>query len=545
MPITSKDERAVFEPFESRMLLAGGFDAAVGEAVSVAAADQAVIVASVNRAGSPITLLGGGGRWRGVDLSVHGGPARVDGAEAWVDVRTGLARVAASWADGLGLYEQDGRGAWSYRDLTDQLSGATPIVEGLTRFTGVDGLTRVAGLNARGELVMYEQTTAPYTVAPARPGYTPLPLPWETVFIREVRNDFLYEYAAITTLDAYGWVIQYGPRYYQLHPLVQSFVRAHEYAHALYAHQNPTVEARQYNEIQADLYAAEVWAARDLNVVEATAQFFESQGPIQTSVYYQSGTQIAANIRGRAAEVVQKMSQPPLPPVITSNNWRYINLTTQHLAPQGLRTPEFRGELVSYVTGWNGLNIAGLDENGDVHSVWWAPGLDRWRADNLSAMTGADPFEGGLTVYVTPWGGINIAGTDGSGVMNATWWAPGMLTWRNDALIGSEAPRLDSRTVSSYVSPWGGLNVVGLDEQGGVTVYWWAPGMAGWVATSLTNEIAGSPAGPTSPMRAAVSRTGLTSLVGARENGNIVRFFWGPGQDRWSYEDITFSERTF
>ena len=86
--------------------------------------------------------------------------------------------------------------------------------------------------------------------------------------------------------------------------------------------------------------------------------------------------------------------------------------------------PALVGPIISYVTDWNGLNIAGLDASGNIQSIWWAPGMDLWRTDNLSAITGASPIAGGLTCYLTSWGGINLAGVDASGDVTVSWWVP-------------------------------------------------------------------------------------------------------------------------
>ncbi|MCA9297703.1 MAG: hypothetical protein KDA28_01475, partial [Phycisphaerales bacterium] len=163
--------------------------------------------------------------------------------------------------------------------------------------------------------------------------------------------------------------------------------------------------------------------------------------------------------------------------------WAFTNLTRDHLEPQGISIPAMSSDLVSYVTPWNGLNIAYLDDAGDVWSIWWSPGMSRWTASNLSDLTGAAPISSGLTAYVMPWGGINIAGLDDSGELVMTWWSPELTDrWASNNLSREFGhPGLRRGELASYVMPWGGQNVAGLDDDGQLVVYWWAPGMNDWV----------------------------------------------------------------
>ncbi len=88
------------------------------------------------------------------------------------------------------------------------------------------------------------------------------------------------------------------------------------------------------------------------------------------------------------AQVVQYY-QSSLTQVGGKFNWTFHNISVSDLTPQGLATPRFVGNLSTYVTSWNGLNIAGLDDQGNVHTVWWAPGLAEWTTSNISAITGS------------------------------------------------------------------------------------------------------------------------------------------------------------
>lgn len=219
--------------------------------------------------------------------------------------------------------------------------------------------------------------------------------------------------------------------------------------------------------------------------------------------------------------------------------WAYVNLSRDHLEAQGQATPAFQGGLVSYVTEWNGLNIAGLDGNGDVWGVWWSPGRSLWRADNLSAITGAPPMAGGLTAFVTPWKAINLAGVNEAGDVVVTWWVPGFGgDWAVSNLSTMfDGPAMQSGSLSSFVTPWGALNVAGIDEQGELTVYWWAPGLKSWVVSPLSALVDGGepPAGRVTGM---TTPTGQINLLGATDAGDVVRYYWQP-RSTWQAENVS------
>jgi glucose/arabinose dehydrogenase len=226
--------------------------------------------------------------------------------------------------------------------------------------------------------------------------------------------------------------------------------------------------------------------------------------------------------------------------------WSFSNFYRDHLEPQGMPRPAFTGELVSYVTPWNGLNIAGLDAAGTIWSVWWAPGLSLWRSSNLSEITGAAPIVGKLTAYVTSWGGLNLAGLDAQGQVVVTWWVPQFGgNWEKNNLSQQFGhPGLKPGELTSYVTPWGGLNIAGLDQDGQLVIYWWSPGMDQWVVSPLSALIPGAPL-PASSVRGLASPTGLLSVFaftagdgGGGGEGDVIRYFWQP-DGQWQVENVS------
>jgi hypothetical protein len=112
---------------------------------------------------------------------------------------------------------------------------------------------------------------------------------------------------------------------------------------------------------------------------------------------------------------------------VSGGNYTYAfnDVADEFLRPLGKEMPTFVGPLVAYVTPWNGQNVAGLNASGQIEVIWnSAKTGGYWVLSNLSNITAAPPFSGGLTVYQTAWSGINIVGINGSGQIVTTWWIP-------------------------------------------------------------------------------------------------------------------------
>jgi len=223
--------------------------------------------------------------------------------------------------------------------------------------------------------------------------------------------------------------------------------------------------------------------------------------------------------------------------------WSFENIAQDHLAAQSRTMPHFVGDVFGYVTSWNGLNVAGLDDSGNIQVVWWAPGLELWQTDNLSLSTGAPPLVGGLSPYLTPWNGINLSGINADGEVVVTWWVPGFEgNWRQNNLTQEfDGPALTASSVTTYVSSWGGLNVAGLDSNGDLIVYWWAPERTdiGWAITNLSLELPGG-VRPVGKLSGHATATGVLNVFGADVDGHVVRFSWQVGGD-WMFQDLTAS----
>ncbi len=220
--------------------------------------------------------------------------------------------------------------------------------------------------------------------------------------------------------------------------------------------------------------------------------------------------------------------------------WAASNITEEHLTPQGMATPAFVGRLTSYTTNWNARNVVGLDAAGRLHTIWIA-GFPLWRVDDLSAITGAPALVGDVTIYLTTWDGINIAGTDGAGNLRVTWWVPqfGGVWELSDLTDMFAGPTLSG--LASYVTPWGGLNVAGIDGGGELVIYWWVPQFAGeWVVSSITDVLpAGHPTPSGGGLTSFAATDGRLNIFGRGPGAEFVRTTWDMAADVWSAEDLT------
>jgi peptidyl-prolyl cis-trans isomerase A (cyclophilin A) len=227
--------------------------------------------------------------------------------------------------------------------------------------------------------------------------------------------------------------------------------------------------------------------------------------------------------------------------------WTARNLSESDLLDNNVdTTPAFTSPLSSYVTSWNGLNIVGLDGNGDIQAVWWAPGRSSWSVANLSNSTGAPPMQGTVAPYLTSWGAINLSGTDAAGNVVVSWWIPSFGgDWVQTNLTDlKDGPTLDAGSVATYVTPWGGTNILGRNTDGDVVVYWWAPslGAGQWQITNLSDFIDGAEV-PTGPMIGVASPSGVINIFGAADDGELIRYWWRNG-DPWQWENVS-STATF
>lgn len=221
--------------------------------------------------------------------------------------------------------------------------------------------------------------------------------------------------------------------------------------------------------------------------------------------------------------------------------------------------PDFVTPLVGWGSSWGGAHFAGLDADGDIWSVWWIQSFDRWQVSNVSDATGVArvTLDGPLSVVRTPWDAFHLYGTSLDGDLISTWWAPGLDQWEVNNLTDElDGPQLTSGSITGNFSHLiDTMNVVGLDNDGQVRVYWWTPGTE-WNINSLSATIdpADIPLEPRHMVSATwqigynppYPRAASQSLLGRNADGHVVRLYWATNTaDAWVLQDITDISRPY
>ena len=225
--------------------------------------------------------------------------------------------------------------------------------------------------------------------------------------------------------------------------------------------------------------------------------------------------------------------------------YKFHDVADEYLRPIGKQMPLFVGPLISYVTPWNGQNIAGLNASGKIEVIWnTTKTKGYWVHSNLSNITGAPAFNGGLTVYQTSWKGINIVGVNASGNIVTTWWVPRFAgkwaTSNLSAIVGG--PNLQGVSLVAYQTPSGGLNIAGIRPNGHAALYWWLPNTDNkWKVRQLTKNTSLVAERPAGSLFSQVLGDGSVNLFGRNADKDVVRVYWQPGllADDWRLENLS------
>lgn len=353
-------------------------------------------IAFINGAGTPyFAERDVSGVWSAVNLGSVPGASEITGElQSWVDRRDGLNYVAARRAsdDHLLLFKRAASGAWSVRDLTEQIRVSRPIVSGLAIFHDGDGLTQIAGLDDAGRMVTY----------------------WQT-------------------------------------------------------------------------------------------------GAMQTNGLWK---------------------------------WFFTDMAERDLFRRGRRMPVVTGELTTYVTQRNSLNIVASNAAGDV-LLFFRPGGGKatqlWNFVNITAQTRAARFVGLPTAYETTGRGVQITGTDVAGNVWSIFWREG-AGWKSKNLTASigGAPALMTGGVGSYANTGGVGFTVGVTSEGEVILYRYQfkNGRDTWAYASVSAAMNNPPriVGPVS----AAFRGGSILLAGRGEDGHAYSIAFTPSVG-WTFESVSLA----
>ncbi len=266
---------------------------------------------------------------------------------------------------------------------------------------------------------------------------------------------------------------------------------------------------------------------------------FDSRLPFGT---FGERTQTLAGFDAEGKFVVYRQI-PATGPIVS---WEFINAERNGLDGGGA-IPPLASALSGWGSTWDAAHFAALDTSGQVWSIWWAPGLEHWRVDNLSAAAGTVALVGNVTAVSTTWDSFQIAGTTTDGSVVVTWWAVERPFWDTTdltALRGGGPALVPGTLTSNHGSSLANLNIVGADSGGRIITYWWIS-VTGWQAGDLTAAIplAEAPLGPWRMVMAGDSLMGFEtqSLLGHDAGGDLVRLIWRrhSGTDDWMLENVT------
>ncbi|MBK7404219.1 MAG: hypothetical protein IPJ41_06195 [Phycisphaerales bacterium] len=226
-----------------------------------------------------------------------------------------------------------------------------------------------------------------------------------------------------------------------------------------------------------------------------------------------------------------------------SGVWSYRNLNNE-LNGAGLLS----GDLTVFANRSDRVYIAGLDASGNLHLFRQTDTENAngyaWTSRNLSNTDLEDQgqttpqFSGRLTSFVTSWNALNIVGLDTNGDIQAVWISGGMARWRLSNLSDSTGAPALSGGLTVYLTSWKAINLVGTDAAGHVSATWWVPSFgAAWVTSDLTTII-GGPELAASSMTSFVTSWGATNIAGVDINGNLVVYWWAK-DNGWSISTLT------
>lgn len=217
--------------------------------------------------------------------------------------------------------------------------------------------------------------------------------------------------------------------------------------------------------------------------------------------------------------------------------WTARNLTVER------NFPGVTGDLTTYQPKWGSIHIGGVDAKGNAVNYWFTGGLPDWQFANLTRRINGPVLVGGLTSYVTSWNGLNLAGVNSNGDVIVYWWSPALgdgnwtflnMTRRFDlpALVGQ---------IDAFVSAGGGLNIVGVDPSGHLQQYWWKPGLSPepnrWRVRDLTTESSGPTLRPGA--QGFVSADGNIYVFATTADDELISTRYRPSSNSWLSTNVT------
>ncbi len=218
-----------------------------------------------------------------------------------------------------------------------------------------------------------------------------------------------------------------------------------------------------------------------------------------------------------------------------NSSWTVEDLTAS------INAPGLTSDLTHYIPSWGTIQIAGLDARGHAVNYFYQPGVSTaWQFSDLTVAFNGPIMKRGLTGYVAPWDGINFAGLNEAGEVIVYWWSLELLQtgWQTFNMTTYANGPTFVNQLDAYVTPWGGLNIAGRTSSGELFTYWWAPGTQ-WNVSSIT-QAAGAPL-TSNGTEVTVSGDGGINLFSTDGGNALTVLRWTPADPIWRYTDISTS----
>ncbi|MDQ7014113.1 MAG: hypothetical protein Q9O74_09490 [Planctomycetota bacterium] len=236
--------------------------------------------------------------------------------------------------------------------------------------------------------------------------------------------------------------------------------------------------------------------------------------------------------------------------VQSGSTYSFINLSQVQIRDEDKTIPALTGTLAVGETSWGTLMITGLDAEGMVWSLWFSEqdADGGWHASPLSKIANADAITGSLSVYFTDWQGINVAGLTETGQSQVIWWVPHFGgNWEVTNLSTRfDGPSFVQGSMTTYVTPWNALTVVGITTDSTMVAYWWAPGFSEWRVSDFSEFLPKQhPKVVRGPIEVEIRSSNDVWIFGRGESDDMVRVFWSAANDRWTSKSLLEGSEQF
>ncbi|MBK7405220.1 MAG: hypothetical protein IPJ41_11450 [Phycisphaerales bacterium] len=107
-------------------------------------------------------------------------------------------------------------------------------------------------------------------------------------------------------------------------------------------------------------------------------------------------------------------------------------------------------------------------------------------------------------------------------------------------------PKLVGPSITSFVTPWGGLNIAGLNSAGDMIAFWWSPALPkqgkSWQVADLTASIPDTDPKPADQLQSQANTThrGEMNILGSdRTTGDLIRLYFRVDANKWQVQNVT------